>query len=91
MQVTASDSQLVLAARDGDREAFATLLDRHRSVLLALCRRMLGDALAAEDAAHEAILQALLCLERLRLPEKFGPWLCGIGLNVCRRWRHSRM
>jgi DNA-directed RNA polymerase specialized sigma24 family protein len=35
---------LVAAARDGDKAAVATLVSRHRSVLLALCRRALGDA-----------------------------------------------
>lgn len=84
------DDTLVLAARSGDKEAFAILIDRHRTVLLALCRRTLGDRLCAEDAAHEATLQALLNLDGLRRPERFGPWLCGIGLNVCRRWLRER-
>lgn len=77
-------------ARAGDKEALATLIDRHRDVLLALCRRSLGDPLLAEDAAHEAVLQAMLSLDSLRCPARFGPWLCGIGLNICRRWLRSR-
>jgi RNA polymerase sigma-70 factor (ECF subfamily) len=80
-----SDVTLVDRARSGDRGAFALLLDRHRPVLLALCRRALGDALLAEDAAQEASLQAFLSLDRLERDARFGPWLHGIGLNICRR------
>jgi RNA polymerase sigma factor (sigma-70 family) len=81
------DAALVEAARRGDRDAFAALLARHQPLLRAMCRRALGDDDRAEDAAQEAVLQALLSLDRLRQPERFGSWLAGIGLNVCRR-RH---
>lgn len=84
------DAELVQAARRGEKAAFATLLDRHRAVLIALCRRTLGDASFAEDAAQEAALQAMLSLDRLREPPLFGSWLAGIGLNVCRRWLRYR-
>jgi RNA polymerase sigma factor (sigma-70 family) len=51
---------------------------------------MLRDPLLAEDAAHDAIIQALLSLDRLRCPDRFGSWLAGIGLNICRRWLRDR-
>jgi RNA polymerase sigma factor (sigma-70 family) len=84
------DATLVGLARAGDRAALAELLGRHRPMLLALCRRALGDAGLAEDAAQEAALQAMLGLDRLERPERFGAWLGGIGLNVCRRWLRER-
>lgn len=88
---TTDDAALVLAARDGDKDAFAQLLSRHRDLLLAICRRAVGDVLLAEDAAQEAALQALLGLDRLRYPAQFGPWLAGIGLNLCRSWHRRRV
>ncbi|MBA3414125.1 MAG: bifunctional nuclease family protein [Chloroflexia bacterium] len=84
------DAVLVEAARAGDKAAFAELVRCHGGLLAALCRRALGDADLAEDAAQEAILRALLGLDRLRRPERFGPWLAGIGLNVCRQWLRRR-
>jgi uncharacterized protein len=32
------------------------------------------------------VLLAMTSLDRLRRADRFGPWLAGIGLNVCRRW-----
>lgn len=85
-----NDQALVLAAQGGNKEALATLLTRHWSLLRALCRRSLADPLLAEEAAQEAALQAMLALDHLRQPARFGAWLGGIGLNVCRRWRRRQ-
>jgi RNA polymerase sigma factor (sigma-70 family) len=84
------DITLVRAAQGGDKEAFAVLLGRHRPLLVALCRRALADPVLSEDAAQEAALTAFLNLDRLRSADRFGPWLGGIGLNVCRRLLRER-
>ena len=91
----AHDRELVRRARHGDRGAFATLIERHYAALRSTCRRALGDSDLAGDAAQQATLTALLGLERLREDDRFGAWLIGIGLNVCRtmlrgRWLQPR-
>jgi RNA polymerase sigma factor (sigma-70 family) len=79
------DADLVVAARAGDRRAFATLVERHYAMLLATCRRASGDADIGADAAQDAVVTALLGLDRLRQDDRFSAWLIGIGLNLCRR------
>ena len=83
-------AELVAAALEGDRAALAELVACHRPMLVAVCVSALGDAELAEDAAQEAALLALTSLDRLRRPDRFGSWLAGIGLNVCRRWLRER-
>jgi RNA polymerase sigma factor (sigma-70 family) len=86
----AADVALVVAAQLGDKEAFARVFERQRPWLVALCRRLLGDAGLAEDATQETAIQALLSLQHLRQPERFGPWLWSIGLHLCQRWRQHQ-
>jgi RNA polymerase sigma factor (sigma-70 family) len=83
------DAALVATARTGDKDAFAALVDRHRSMALTLVARLLGNDDAAADAVQEAALAALVSIQRLRDPERFGPWFAGIALNVARRWRRE--
>ncbi|MGZ4187153.1 MAG: RNA polymerase sigma factor [Solirubrobacteraceae bacterium] len=74
-----SDVELVRLAREGRRNAFATLIDRHYAALRSACRRVLGSMELAADAAQQATLTALLGLERLRNDERFGSWLSASG------------
>lgn len=90
MDANLDDTGLVRAARDGDNAAFGILITRHRPLVLAVCRRALRDPDLAEDMTQDAILHAMLSLDRLRRPDRFGPWLAGIGLNLCYRQRRHR-
>ena len=51
-----SDADLVTRFRDGDREAFATLVARHERRVYNLAYRMLGRPEDARDAAQEAFI-----------------------------------
>src|SRR5260370_7502443 len=84
------DEQLVHAAQGGDRPALGLLVQRHRLMALGLCRRLLRDDALAEDAVQEASREALLHIRRLRKPGRFGAWLAGIALNICRSWLRER-
>ena len=48
--------------------------------------RVVKDHSAVDDLVQEATLTAFLSLRELRDPERFGAWLCGIALNLCRSY-----
>jgi hypothetical protein len=73
-------------ARLGSKEPVAELLRRHWDIAVLLAGRVLGSPDLARDAVQEAAIAAMTDLERLRSPDRFGAWFCGIALNVSRRW-----
>jgi RNA polymerase sigma factor (sigma-70 family) len=81
-----SDAELVGEARLGRKEPMAELLRRHWDTAILLAGRVLRSPDLARDAVQEAAVAAMTDLERLRSPESFGAWFCGIALNVSRRW-----
>jgi RNA polymerase sigma factor (sigma-70 family) len=84
-----SDADLVREALTGLKAPMAELLRRHGDTAVALATRVLGSPDLARDAVQEAAIAAMTDLGRLRSPERFGAWFCGITLNVARRWRRQ--
>jgi RNA polymerase sigma factor (sigma-70 family) len=83
------DADLVRDALAGQRTALDELLARHWATAVFLAGRVLGSADLGRDAAQEAAIAAMTDLARLRSPDRFGAWFCGIALNVSRRWRRQ--
>ena len=77
------DARLVAAAVAGDDDAFSALADRHRPVLHAHCRRILGSPSDVEDAVQEALLRAWRSRGRFEGRSSFGWWLKRIATNTC--------
>ena len=77
------DSELVRAARGGDRRALDTLLRRHYDRLYALCRRMTGDAADAADACQEALIAIVRGLPAFDGRSAFGTWAYRVATNAC--------
>jgi RNA polymerase sigma-70 factor (ECF subfamily) len=80
-----TDRELVLRARAGDGNAVAELFTRFWRAARATAYGALRNVPAAEDAAAEAFRLALPGLNRLRDPERFGPWLRRIVRRVAAR------
>ncbi len=57
----AEDAALVQAMAAGDREALATLYERHCQVLLGLAMRIVRERREAEDLLHDVFLEAWRC------------------------------
>ena len=75
--------ELALAARSGDRDAFAELVARLTRPLIALAYRYTGDWEAARDLGQETWLRAWRHLDTWEPGRSFRPWLLAIHRNVC--------
>ena len=78
-----TESELLDAARHGDQDAYAALVDPHRPALHAHCYRMLGSVPDAEDALQEALLRAWRGLPRFEGRSSLRSWLYTIATNAC--------
>ncbi|XSG81723.1 MAG: RNA polymerase sigma factor [Methyloligella sp. ZOD6] len=79
-----SDSVLVTAALEGDRAAFAALLERHYDRIHRIAWRATGSREDAEDIAQEICCGLVTKLSSFRGDAKFTTWLTGVALNACR-------
>lgn len=74
---------LVRAARDGDHQAFAALVERYQRPVFSLAYRMLGDGDDAEEAAQEAFLRVYRALGAYDFRRPFSTWLLSIAAHHC--------
>jgi RNA polymerase sigma-70 factor (ECF subfamily) len=52
-----TDAELMARVREGDREAFADLVDRHKDAVVSYLTRLTGDRDRAEDLGQETFLR----------------------------------
>ena len=71
---------------DGDKEAFATLVNRYQKRVHAIAWRKINDYHIAEDIAQEAFIQVYEKLSSLRNPKQFDGWLYVIVDRLCIDW-----
>jgi RNA polymerase sigma-70 factor, ECF subfamily len=63
--------------------AFDALYREHYHRVLGLCRRMLGSAHDAEEAAQEVFMRGYKAFGSYRSREPFGPWIGAVASNYC--------
>jgi RNA polymerase sigma-70 factor (ECF subfamily) len=80
---TSTDAELLRAHVDGDPDAFAELVRRHRDRLWAVALRTIGDREEAADAVQDALLSAHRGAARFRGDSAVTTWLHRIVVNAC--------
>ena len=86
------DRDLIEAAQNRDREAYAELIQARLSRLFILAQRILRDVDRAEDALQDALVTAWRDIPDLRDPDRFDAWLHRLVVRSClaeaKRERH---
>ena len=90
---TIADSEFVDRLRNGDADAFDTLITRYSGDIYSLLYRMTQDAEEAGDLTQETFLSALKSIRSFRGEAELKTWLFRIALNHSRnrfRWWKRR-
>ncbi len=84
------DNALAMAAGEGDRAAFAALIDRHYDRIFRFAWRLTGAADQAEDLAQDVAILLARRIRQFRGDAKFTTCLYQVVLNAARdRMRRS--
>jgi RNA polymerase sigma-70 factor (ECF subfamily) len=74
-------ADLVLAAQNGDNDAFGELVSRFERMVQAVCFQRLRNHAEAQEAAQEVFIKAMQKLGQLKEPAAFAGWLRAIAVR----------
>ncbi|MDP2621134.1 MAG: RNA polymerase sigma factor [Hyphomicrobiales bacterium] len=79
-----TDLELAERTREGDRNAFRQLLERHYDTAYRVALRFTGSAPDAEDIAQDVCLALVDKLRSFRGQSRFSTWFYRVVVNACR-------
>jgi|SRR5580704_2124863 RNA polymerase sigma-70 factor (ECF subfamily) len=77
----AAEQMLVVAAKNGDEQAFETLFKRHRQKILRIVLRYAHVREDAEDIVQQSFQKAFVYLHKFEGKSSFSTWLTRIAIN----------
>lgn len=77
------DERLIARIKDGDYDAFETLVHKYESRIFHHCLKFLNNQDEAEDILQETFLQVYKSLDTFRGEAAFSTWLIKIATNNC--------
>ena|SRR6266403_1775302 len=76
-----AEQMLVVAAKNGDEQAFETLFKRHRQKILRIVLRYAHVREDAEDIVQQSFQKAFVHLHKFEGKSSFSTWLTRIAIN----------
>jgi RNA polymerase sigma-70 factor (ECF subfamily) len=86
----ASDAELMARVREGDRHAFAELVDRHKDAVVSYLTRLTADRDRAEDLGQETFLRLFRGAAEYREQGYLRAFLYRIATNLVRSEERKR-
>jgi RNA polymerase sigma-70 factor (ECF subfamily) len=82
----AKDGALVVAAKNGDGQAFEILVGRHQRKILRVVLRFTRNHEDAEDILQQSFQKAFVHLQQFEGNSSFSTWLTRIAINEALMW-----
>lgn len=76
-----SDLELVSQCLDGNRDAFAQIVERYQNLICSMAYSATGNLSRSQELSQETFVIAWKQLPELREPGKLRSWLCAIARN----------
>src|SRR6516162_2877580 len=82
-------TDLVISARNGDKQAWEALVERYGPLIWSICRRHCLDGADADDVGQSVWLQLVAHLDKIRDPAALPGWLATTTRRECVRVLHE--
>ena len=84
--MNASDRDVVLDVRQGNRDAFGRLVRTYQGRLFGLVLMMVREPAGAEEVTQDAFVRAFTHLDHYDEKRPFYPWIASIAVRLAQNW-----
>ncbi|NOX84989.1 MAG: sigma-70 family RNA polymerase sigma factor [Chlorobi bacterium] len=77
-----ADEMIITRVLNGERDAYAVLVDRYKDRVFSLVRGIVKERHVAEEVAQDVFVKAYISLKKFRKESGFSTWLYRIAYNT---------